>query len=203
LEFFVTHKSSLEKLHSGNKIIEIPIESEKDIYELSEKGIKESDNSSSYMMKDLSLIRFYGFKNVDYDNCSISNEIEFIRYILYMSGKSQCFKDYCDCRKLYRTKPYSLLEICIHSFGYESIYEKVKYIGFRKFGIPNCILCRNYVDRYNDMGSKICRLYKHLQIPLDEINDTGRAKKCCCFTVDIEEMKSVLEKGLGAEYTVL
>lgn len=100
----VTHASDLEKLHSGNKIIEICIESEDDILQLAESGIVESNShyvdEYNDLERDLQKVRFYGFKRKDYKNSHISNEIEFVRYILYKSGKTQCFQDVCDCKRL-------------------------------------------------------------------------------------------------------
>lgn len=205
LEFFVTHASDEEKLHSGNKIIEICVESEDDILQLAENGIVESDNhyvnKYNVIERNLQKVCFYGFKNKDCKNSHISNEIVFVRYILYKSGKTQCFKDKCDCKRLARSKTSSLLEICIHTSVSFGIYEQVGYIGFQKFKIPNCILCKNYVDSYSGMG-KICRLYKYLQISRYELFDTARAKTCSCFAIDQEDMQSVLKNGLNENYTM-
>ena len=63
----------------------------------------------------------------------------------------------------------------------------VKYRGFKRFGIKNCILCRNWVERYDGMG-KICRMYKSLGISKWEPLDTARAKECRCFQLNEEEM---------------
>lgn len=205
LEFFVTHASDLEKLHSGNKIIEICIESEDDILQLAESGIVESNSryADEYndLGRDLQKVSFYGFKKKDYKNSHISNEIEFVRYILYKSGKTQCFQDVCDCKNLVKSKTSSLLEICIHTSVSFGLYEQVRYIGFQKFKIPNCILCKNYVDSYSGMG-KICRLYKYLQIPRYESFDTARAKTCRYFAIEQEEMQSVIKNGLKECYTM-
>jgi len=205
LEFFVTHASDKEKLHSGNKIIEICVESEDDILQLAENGIVESNNhyvnKYNVFERNLQKVCFYGFKNKDCKNSRISNVIEFVRYILYKSGKTQCFQDECDCKRLARSKTSSLLEICIHTSVSFGIYEQVRYIGFQKFKIPNCILCKNYVDSYSGMG-KICRLYKYLQISRYELFDTARAKTCSCFAIEQEYMQSVLKNGLNENYTM-
>ena len=204
LEFFVTHASDLDKLHSGNKIVEICINSVNDILQLTENGIIESNslNNNDYydLGSDFRSISFYEFKNKDYRNSSISSKIEFVRYILYQSGKTQCFQDACSCKRLAKSKASSLLEICIHTPVSFALYEKVRYIGYQKFKIPNCILCKNYVGSYSGMR-KICRLYKHLQIPRYEDFDTARAKTCHCFAIDQKEMQSVLLNGLKEDYT--
>ena len=74
--------------------------------------------------------------------------------------------------------------------------------GFQKYGILNCCVCRNYVDSYNGLG-KICRLYKHLQIPQYETLDTSRAKSCRCFMLDKEDMEQKLKNGAPAHYDIL
>lgn len=208
LEFCVTHASDREKLHSGNKIIEIRIESVDDVLQLVENGIIESKiNDEEYEFLDenedleyLQDIRFYGFTNEDYMNTHISNEIRFRRFILYQSGKMQSIPNFCDCKRLVKSKASSLLEICVHSDDTFIFYKKFVYICFQKYHIPNCCLCKNYVDSYSGIG-KICRLYKHLQIPRYEEFDTARAKTCNCFEINQEEMRSVLQEGLKEYHT--
>lgn len=199
LEFCVTHESDFEKLHSGNKIIEINITSERDILQISDYGIIESSccNSGENILD----ISFYGFKNQGYSN-NLSNKIEFVRFILYQSGKMRCFQDFCDCRHLVKSAK-SLFEVCIHTDVSFGVYDKLKYIAFQKFGIPNCTLCKNWVNLYYNSEEKICRLYKRLQISKDEDLDSARAKKCPYFTIDKDEQNLILRQGLNEEYMVL
>ena len=63
LEFCVTHSSDSEKLHSGNKIIEILIEKEKDIFDIIENGIIETKSNNK---EELNKISFYGFEKKDF-----------------------------------------------------------------------------------------------------------------------------------------
>lgn len=63
LEFCVTHASDSEKLHSGNKIIEILIEKEKDIFDIIENGIIETKSNNK---EELNKISFYGFEKKDF-----------------------------------------------------------------------------------------------------------------------------------------
>lgn len=190
LEFCVSHASDNEKLHSGNKIIEIWIETEDDITELCQDGIVQSPFK----------VCFYGFKEKDFINKNIINSIEFIRYILHKSGKSICIPDSCDCDKIVKSSPNSLLEICVHTIVQFGVFDQAKYIGYKQFGIPNCVLCTNYVQSYYD-DARICRLYKRLHIPRDGM-DTTRAKSCYYFTIDHQEMNSALENDLGDNYTI-
>ena len=194
IEFYVTHASDEEKLHNGERIIEVKIESEEDIERITTEGFiqkehipyrydDEEENNNEQPSMDIS---FYGFKSED--RCaSIQQEIEFSRYILYPSGKSQCYQDAAMCNHLVKAKRSSLFEICIHTPVAFGVYDMVKYRGFKRFGIKNCILCRNWVERYDGMG-KICRMYKSLGISKWEPLDTARAKECRCFQLNEEEM---------------
>lgn len=192
LEFFVTHAIDESKLHSGNKIIEIKIEDVNDITEIVQKGIIE--NKDRYP-----LVEFYGFIKDDYNNQSIVRDINFLRYSLYKSGKSQCYQDQCKCNDLKKQHNYSLYEICIHTDISFKVYDKLKYIGYQKFKINNCILCTNYVDAYDGSG-KICRLYKRFKMNYYDPLDTGRATQCECFKINKVEMEEILKTGIGVDF---
>ena len=121
---------------------------------------------------------------------------------MYPSGKTRCYQDEGDCKSFAKSTSHSLFEMRFHtpvSFG---IYDYAKYIGFQKFGIRNCCVCRNYVDSYNGLG-KICRLYRHLQIPPYETLDTSMAKTCRCFIVDKDDMEQKLNGSVPASYDIL
>lgn len=202
LEFCVTHASNTEKLHSGNKIIEIHIESKDDILQIVENGIVESYYSGE---KKLQNVAFYGFKSVDYNNDRINNKITFIRYILYKSGEMVCKHGTSYCKTLENDKTEYLLEICVHNPEAFKMSKLARYIGFKEFKIPNCMLCKKYVNSYSGKG-KICCLYKHLQISCDMKFDTTYARCCKYFTIDKEEMEVFLERGLSYynyDYTIL
>lgn len=208
LEFYVTHASDIEKLHSGSKIIEIRIETEEDIIELTQNGISKAccpnEIDNKYYLIDGEFypkVCLYGFRIKDYLNETISADINFFRSILYKSGKMQWASETCNCKKIKRYKTNSLLEFCFHGLTSLYSYDYAKYFCYKKFGIRNCILCTNYVDSYNG-DRKICRLYKHLQIPRYEIIDTARAKNCTCFKVDMLEMERILNCGVGEDFTM-
>ena len=106
IEFFVTHASDVSKLHNGGKIIEVKIESENDIQRIVDDGFIESSKCDSRLLEgieseNISETTFWGFKSEDYDAKNITQEIEFSRYILYASGKSQCYQDTSLCCLLY------------------------------------------------------------------------------------------------------
>lgn len=192
IEIFVTHASDSEKLHSGNKIIEIKIGSEEELDELIKKGIVEdSPYEETPYPPHIPKVSFWGFKTEDYalENCQ--EEIEFSRYILYKSGKFQCRQECCMCNQLKKFFKHSLYEVCFHTPVAFGIHEIAKWMGYKKFGIKNCLLCSNYVDDYYGMG-KLCRLYKHLNIPRDVPHDNARAKECPSFVLDVNEMNECL-----------
>lgn len=194
LEIYVTHASDDTKLHSGNKIIEAKIENEEDIDEIIGNGFIESPKQNDYDRNDNHSLKisFWGFKNKDYNITNCSEEIEFSRYILYQSGKIQCRQESCNCKKLRKFRSNSLYEICFHTPVAFGIHEIAKWMGFRKFGIRNCLMCKNYVENY--YGDKLCRLYKHLGISRNEPHDTARAKICNSFILNEEEMNECLQK---------
>lgn len=204
IEIFVTHQSEAEKLHSGSKIIEVKIEDESDIDEIIQKGFIEGKRVTSYHRENVvaSKTSFYGFKTEDHKNTSINQEIAFSRYILYQSGKCQCYQDACLCKELKRERRNALCEICFHTDVAFGIHELTKWMGYKRFGIKNCLLCKNYVDSYDGMG-KLCRLYKYLGINRYESHDTARAKTCQSFTLDEQEMNEYLKDEIKTPYTEL
>lgn len=194
IEFFVTHASDSNKLHCGGKIIETKLETEDDIQSIVDNGFIESkrlidrENSSSDYKTT-----FWGFKSEDYNAVNIKQEIGFSRYILYASGKSQCNWNISSCKNIAKFKKQSLLEICIHTPNSFGIYEMVKYQGYKRFGIKNCLYCKNYVDDKYDESGKLCRLYKYLGINRFEQHDTARAKVCPRFSINQNEMDKALK----------
>ena len=204
IEIYVTHQSDAEKLHSNNKIIEVKIESESDIDEIIQNGFVKGKRTASFHREEVIVAKtaFYGFKTKDCNNTSINQEIAFSRYILYQSGKCQCYQDSCLCKELKRVRKNALCEICFHTEVAFGIHELAKWMGYKRFGIKNCLLCKNYVDSYDGLG-KLCRLYKHLGINRFEAHDTSRAKTCRSFVLDEQEMNECIKNEKNTPYTEL
>lgn len=193
IEFCVTHASEQEKLHSGNKIIECLIESEKDIEIISKWGFREDKHSDNeYNQFQQTKVQFYGFKNTDYNNTTIKSDIVALHSALYQSGKTQCYLDLCKCNDVKRSSPYTLFEVCFYSTDTFKIFQYAKYLGYDKYHIPNCRVCKNYVKSYNGLET-ICRLYKQLQIVRYEKFDTSRARECSCFIFNQKEHDEVMQ----------
>ena len=202
IEFCVTHASEQEKLHSGNRIIECIVEDESDIDKIVTNGfIEDKQKDDEHDQISESKIQIYGFKNSDYENESMNTEIMFYRYVLYKSGKAWLYPypERCNCKELKKSDPYSIYEVCFHTPVAFGIYEYAKYLGFDKFHIPNCLLCKNYVDSYT-ATEKICRLYKYLQISRNEKFDTSRAKECRCYNFNQEEYERMIKVGVNVPF---
>lgn len=159
IEFYVTHASDDFKLHNGGKVIEVKIESEKDIEKIVENGFIESlrygkKNMYYEAMDEAPKTTFCNFKIKAYNNDNICRNIEFSRYILYPSGNSQCYLDISSCRNIVKVKKQSLLEICFCGDRSPKCAHKTgMYYGYSKFKIKNCPICKYYVE---DSINKIC-----------------------------------------------
>lgn len=196
IEFFVTHACDEEKLYNGEKIIEIKIESEEDIEKIAAEGFIQNEVPSSryeaFYEPQYSKISFYGFNSEDY-SASILQEVYFSRFTLYPSGKSIFKYDSAMCTHIVKASKVSLLEICIHTSDTFGLFNILKYQGFKRYGIRNCHLCINYVDRYSSCG-KYCGKYKSLCATSIDNWDTARAKDCEYFILNAVEMKEALLK---------
>ena len=214
IEFYVTHASDEFKLHNGGKIIEVKIESERDIDKIVEFGFIESTkyhDTNGYFEKPSDTngttnTTFWNFKVVDCNNTHICQKIVFLRYILYSSGKSQCYQDVSSCKNLAKARKQSLLEICFfNSSDIKWIHELAKYQGYHRFRIKNCIYCRHYLD--DGANNKVCwYMYKNLGISSHEPLDTTRAKRCPHFDLYIDEMNEKIARFNSLEpneYTIL
>ncbi len=198
IEFCVTHPSDYEKLHSGDKIIEIMLESEEDVDKLVQNGFVESELQQEQTPLP---VAFYGFdKKEDYNNNSVDQEIEIVRYVLYPSGKTLCRSELASCRNLSRY-PNSLMEIVFHTPVAYDLYEYAKYVGYFMHKIPNCMVCKNYIKGWDDQ--LFCKLYKHLNLAPFAKHDTARAKTCPYFKVDQNEMRDRLEQGCNYPFDIL
>lgn len=209
IEFIVTHASDSNKLHSGRKIIETKLETEDDILFIVDNGFIESnlqinrDKINTNSSPDHKTM-FWGFKSEDYNATNINQKVIFSRYILYKSGKSQCYQDISLCKNIIKVKKESLLEICIHTPVAFDIYDMVKYQGYKRFGIKNCLYCTNYVDSYDGLG-KLCRLYKYFGINRFEQHNTAKAKECPRFLINEYEMNEKIKQFESLnkdEYTI-
>lgn len=194
IEFFVTHASDDEKLHSGNRIIEAKISSEDDIYKMLNEGIVETEIDDDYLYPDKpkqSFIKFYGFKKENHEVC-LERNIAISRFVLWPSGKMHCNNSFANCRVVTKERPDSLLEICFSAYSNANLFNMAKYVAYREKQVMNCSLCKYYVKRLQDLKNYCC-LYKDIFNSRYEHN-TALAQMCKSFCVDEEEMQKQLKR---------
>lgn len=218
IEFCVTHASDEAKLHSGNKIIEILIEKEEDVFSLVENGLVEKSESIGPVLNNRvrKIVSFYGFKNIDHNNETISQYQQVTRFHLMKSGKIYLSNDICNCKHIERKDNRALCEV-IFSIYYCYHVENAFYIAYqifeKKYNIRNCNLCINYktVNRFCESNYKLCKLYKHLQVPIEQFKskmfDTSIAKKCRYFNpvnqgINTEDNNRTLNDDCDTSYIV-
>lgn len=169
IEFCVTHASDEVKLHSGNKIIEILIEDEGDIYSLVKEGIVEKTEEINGAVKDT--VSFYGFKNKDHASLSLNREVDAYRLTITHKDKFKCNSERFNCRSQLRKKNEgSLYELILPQKPYLSPY----YIFHKKTGVKSCKMC----ELFNK-----CRNLTCLDILRNQYNPIEKASVCEDFTV--------------------
>jgi hypothetical protein len=122
LEFCVTHASDSEKLHAGNKIIEILIEKEKDIFDIIENGIIETKSNNK---EELNKISFYGFEKKDF--CADILCKDFFADYMEEDWDAEEMEDSC-------------MENLNKDFSVDNLYKKRGLVRFKLFdnGIMEC-----------------------------------------------------------------
>lgn len=187
IEFCVTHASDEAKLHSGNKIIEILIEDEDSISSLIESGLVEKSKTvgEEWEGRKIKIVAFYGFKNKDYNNSNINESVWLTRCAFMPSGKIYLSNEHCNCKHIKRKDHRALCEVVFSAHNRYEAYNYAYTICSQKYHISNCNSCRNFVtvSSWFDAPYKMCKMYKSLQLHLEDFRttgsfDTSRAKKC-------------------------
>lgn len=184
IEIFVTHKCSIDKINSGIRIIEIPIQSEEDILKI----------TKSVCLIENETVRLYNFKRKD--STTENYEHSFQKFILYPSRKSFVDTETYSC-KSYNIKRKGIYEIsmfydeCIPYFPFNGGLSLVgKALAYNdKFLEKDCGICKWKAKENN--GTYFCKLYKKCGNPkYCKDNDSS---KCDMFKVDLDEIKSAIE----------
>ncbi len=187
IEFCVTHASDEAKLHSGNKIIEILIEDEDSISSLIESGIVEKTKTigEEWEGRKIKIVAFYGFKTKDYNNSNINESVWLTRCAFMPSGKIYLSNEHCNCKQIKRKDHRALCEVVFSAHNRYEAYNYAYTICSQKYHISNCNSCRNFVtvSSWFDAPYKMCKMYKSLQLHLEDFRttgsfDTSRAKNC-------------------------
>lgn len=176
IEIHVTHECTQEKQFSGQRIIEIKIKSDDDLYSLINSPIKESKN-----------IKFIGFNRTSKINKVLAKRNLF-RFQLFKNGAAYVsnFEDMptCNTKKM---SPNSILELNI-DYGYIGDTTAYDYglatainMGYK---IKNCKLCKYKKSGFeSSMSSIFCCLSKKYGTPT--YPKQSDANKCQYFRLDM------------------
>jgi hypothetical protein len=136
-EFCISHFRNTEKLHKEGRVIEIIIDSQKDV-----------DN----IFQDLNKTTFYGFKFK-----FKQKEVEYVATLpfyraMYDGKHVEIRKESCSCRDIGSLKKVgknSIYEVCafpknISEDDYDSIYEMFVALLGKKYNVANCRICGRY-----------------------------------------------------------
>ena len=169
IEVFVKHKCTEKKIHSGNKIIEVSVDSEESIYYLkTNKWAERKPFYDSRYNEPYVGVNFYGFEPQvhktdipEYMGCSLG------RFVLYPSGKfitshRKCF----DAEKRYNKSSIMELNVPWNFWGVSNL-EIAHYLKrVHRIELKACSICRHfYQDRYE---TKHCNLLPNKFMALDK-----------------------------------
>ena len=183
IEIDVTHKCSQDKINSGIRIIEIPIQSEEDILNI----------TRSVCLIEGKTVRLYNFKRKE--SQSENYKLPFQKFILFPSTKSYVDRESYSCKNYKKRKgvyeismPY---DDCIPYFLFNGGLSMVgKAMAYNdNFLKKDCQICR---WKAQDMsGAYFCKLYKKCRNPkYCKDNDSS---KCEMFKVDLNEIEKAIE----------
>lgn len=183
IEIDVTHKCSQDKINSGIRIIEIPIQSEEDILNI----------TRSLCLIEGKTVRLYNFKRKE--SLSENYKQPFQKFILFPSTKSYVDRESYSCKNYRKRKgvyeismPY---DDCIPYFLFNGGLSMVgKAMAYNdKILEKDCQICR---WKAQDMsGIYFCKLYKKCGNPkYCKDNDSS---KCEMFKVDLDAIKNAVD----------
>lgn len=183
IEIDVTHKCSQDKINSGIRIIEIPIQSEEDILNI----------TRSVRLIEGKTVRLYNFKRKE--SQSENYKQPFQKFILFPSTKSYVDRESYSCKNYKKRKgvyeismPY---DDCIPYFlfngGLSMIGKAMAYND--KVLDKDCQICR---WKAQDMsGIYFCKLYKKCGNP--KYCKDNDCSKCEMFKVDLNEIRNAVD----------
>ena len=168
IEIKVSHECSQDKIKSGYRIIEIPINTEDDIIQLTLGCIK---CESSYLYN-------FKFKTIEKE----LTRQTYWRYTLYESGMSHVDR-WITCSSLSKNKT-AILELNI-KFNYSSRFNcydyGMAYAISKGYSIKNCSLCKYMKERLDTSADTVfCCLYRKYSTP--KYPDRTHASKCSYYS---------------------
>lgn len=197
IEIYVSHPCEQQKIDSGNKIIELKINSEDDI-----KSIVDS----SIITEDGNRIRFYNFNPPEEASGPPPHLKPLLKFSVYESLKMYC--SYTDCLNFTQHNRKAIFELTLDtSFNFSSktsLYDYgalVLYEHDNTFQVCNLcryhrtrdMLCDDLWDTELDWRPIFCCLYKKLGI--NKYRDPSDARTCSAYRRMDEKMKAEIKQG--------
>ena len=205
IEVSVSHDCTPEKLESGNKIIEIKVQSEADFKReiIENKGslvpVKEEPRRPYYYgyyyrqpEPEQPFIMFHGFER-EFQN-SDKKKLDF--FVLKSNGRMACEENFLDCGRMNAFHlPDSIFEVCVHKGerGYKPRYNfynlGLAEAMLHKQPIRHCVHCVNYgrctipverevYNRYTRQTQKVTQQVYLRSIKEDKLDKYELADKC-------------------------
>ena len=186
IEIHVKHKSTEEKINSGNRIIELTIKSEADIKRFISSGIEESQHPEE---EKEGYAQFYGF-NTFSENTTKGWKCNLPKLFLYPSGKT--FAEYVNCIDALEKKSDQNFECIFYTKYYQSVflqsndYAKYGYILTQRenTSLKFCPLCKYYSNE-----NSICMLYKKCNTPTHP--EAWHANECKYYREANDEVRRI------------
>ena len=181
IEINVTHGCTPQKINSGLKIIEIPIQSENDVEYLRTHSISEEKG-----------VHFYGFKQESTQKKAIYDKTLF-RFILHKSGVAitkpiSCQEQHVKCNKwsIFELNMSNKQQHITSDMGAFSLDIGLVYAINQGFKIKNCRLCQYMKDDFTGM---FCCLYKKYGTPRNPKQKD--ASSCQYYKLDQNKRKEI------------
>ncbi len=194
IEIHVKHKSTEEKINSGNRIIELTIKSEADIEKFISSGIEESQHPEE---EKEGYAQFYGFKT---DSHKVTRKPDNKYFLLKfaLNSNNEYWKEYNLCFKAFEKKYIADFEVCFYPSNTK--YAHLKTEDIERYGYllahkkdpskKHCLLCKYYSNE-----NSICMLYKKCNTPTHP--EAWHANECKYYrevNEDVRRIKSTIKE---------
>lgn len=175
IEICINHPCEQQKIDSGIRIIEINLQTERELDSIVQAGI---------LQEHIGQVSFYNFQRIAEQK--ITEGMKLNKFILLKSMNGFCVTNQVDCRSYIQRHPSAIFEITydylasktyVHPFifGWTMAY---KYNSNAR----NCFLCK-YHKQNGLYAQWLCCLYKKLNI--DKHCKSNQAINCQAFSVDL------------------
>lgn len=180
-EVFVTHRSSLDKLASNYRVIELHVKSEEDVKILDSCTLKESDNVKFYNVQTTRTRKYCEGNCVDGIKPYLSQPVSYYCFVLYANGKSaMIYKDLEGITQMRNSQYITKVELLPHNLDKGTKYvQKVIESHEKRLSIKNCFLCRYHARNNWGEESIFCKFLK-------KRGNSNMASSCGAYRPDVK-----------------